>query len=101
MLWVRNNGSTLISQAVDTVAVILITYWVGGLVGVIDVDRSVGPQLLLLIATGYAFKFVVALLDTIPFYIGVKFLSRYLQIDPTIEHHADREALAPDRRNDD
>ena len=100
MLWVRNNGSTLISQAVDTVAVILITYWVGGLAGVIDVDRSVGPQLLLLIATGYAFKFVVALLDTIPFYIGVKFLSRYLQIDPTIEHHADREALAHDRRND-
>ena len=100
MLWVRNNGSTLISQAVDTVAVILITYWVGGLAGVIDVDRSVGPQLLLLIATGYAFKFVVALLDTIPFYIGVKFLSRYLQIDPTIEHHADREAPAHDRGND-
>ena len=90
MLWVRNNGSTLISQAVDTVAVILITYWVGGLAGVIDVDRSVGPQLLLLIATGYAFKFVVALLDTIPFYLGVRFLTRYLQIDPTIEHHADR-----------
>ena len=100
MLWVRNNGSTLISQAVDTIAVILITYWVGGLAGVIDVDRSVGPQLLLLIATGYAFKFVVALLDTIPFYFGVKFLSRYLQIDPTIEHHADREALAHDRGND-
>ena len=96
MVWVRNNGSTLISQAVDTIAVILITYWVGGLAGVIDVDRSVGPQLLLLIATGYAFKFVVALLDTIPFYFGVKFLSRYLQIDPTIEHHADREALAHD-----
>ncbi|MEE9131787.1 MAG: queuosine precursor transporter [Phycisphaerales bacterium] len=100
MLWVRNNGSTLISQAVDTIAVILITYWVGGLAGVIDIDRSVGAQLLLLIATGYAFKFVIALLDTIPFYIGVKFLSRYLQIDPTIEHHADREALVPDRRND-
>ncbi len=100
MLWVRNNGSTMISQAVDTVAVILITYWVGGLAGVIDVDRSVGPQLLLLIATGYAFKFAVALLDTIPFYIGVKFLSRYLQIDPTIEHHGDREELAHDRRND-
>ncbi len=96
MLWVRNNGSTLISQAVDTVAVILITYWVGGLAGVIDVDRSVGPQLLLLIATGYAFKFVVALLDTIPFYLGVKFLSRYLQIDPTIEHHADSEELKLD-----
>lgn len=94
MLWVRNNGSTLISQAVDTIAVIYITYWVGGLAGVIDIDRNVGPQLLLLIVTGYAFKFVVALLDTIPFYFGVKFLSKYLQIDPTIVHETDVENLA-------
>ena len=97
MLWLRNNGSTLISQAVDTIAVILITYWIGGLAGVIDVDRSVGPQLLLLIATGYAFKFVIALLDTIPFYIGVKFLSKYLQIDPTVEHETHVEELSRDK----
>jgi uncharacterized integral membrane protein (TIGR00697 family) len=95
-LWLRNNGSTLISQAVDTVAVILITYWVGGLVTVIDGERSVAPQLMLLIATGYVFKVVVALLDTLPFYVGVAWLSRYLEIDPQREHRADMEELKLD-----
>ncbi len=90
-LWLRNNGSTLISQLVDSVAVILITYWVSGLIGVIDPDRNVTNQLILLIVTGYMFKLVVALLDTIPFYIGVHYLSRYLQIDPRKEHEADEE----------
>jgi len=90
-LWLRNNGSTFISQMVDTVAVILITYLVGGLAGVIDDDRSIAPQLLLLIVTGYAFKAACAALDTIPFYIGVRLLSRYLRIDPKAEHEADAE----------
>jgi len=95
-LWLRNNGSTMISQLIDTVAVILITYVVGGLAGVIREDQPVMRQLLLLIATGYAFKFVAALLDTIPFYIGVGVLSRYLQIDPRAEHEADFEELKLD-----
>jgi uncharacterized integral membrane protein (TIGR00697 family) len=95
-LWLRNNGSTVISQLVDTVAVIFITYWVGGLVKVIDTKHDVLPQLLLLIATGYVFKLVVALLDTVPFYIGVRWLSRYLEIDPQQEHRADVEELALD-----
>ena len=90
-LWLRNNGSTFISQMVDTVAVILITYLVGGLAGVIDDDRSIAPQLLLLIVTGYAFKAACAAADTIPFYIGVRLLSRYLRIDPRAEHEADAE----------
>ena len=84
-LWLRNNASTMVSQLVDTVAVILITYVVGGLAGVIDDDRPVAAQLLLLIATGYAFKFAWAALDTIPFYVGVRILRRYLQIDPAPE----------------
>ncbi len=91
-LWLRNNGSTIISQLVDTVAVILITWAAGGLTGVLDPARPVVPQLTLLIATGYTFKVIIALLDTIPFYVGVKALSRYLQIDPHAEHEADREA---------
>ena len=98
-LWLRNNGSTMISQMVDTVAVILITYWVGGLSNVIDADRSVAGQLLLLIATGYAFKVAVAAFDTIPFYFGVAWLSRYLKIDPALEHAADREESAPSAPN--
>jgi len=90
-LWLRNNGSTMVSQLVDTTAVILITYRVGGLAGVIKADQPIAGQLVLLIATGYAFKFALAALDTIPFYIGVRHLGRYLQIDPAREHHADAE----------
>jgi uncharacterized integral membrane protein (TIGR00697 family) len=93
-LWLRNNGSTLVSQLVDTVAVILITYVIGGLAGVIDEGRPVAGQLALLIATGYVFKMTCALIDTIPFYIGVRWLSRYLEIDPRREHDADREEAA-------
>lgn len=89
-LWLRNNGSTLISQLVDTTAVILITHYYAHALP-ISGDRPIGPQLLVYIATGYAFKMAAALLDTIPFYIGVRLLSGYLKIDPTREHEADRE----------
>jgi uncharacterized PurR-regulated membrane protein YhhQ (DUF165 family) len=33
------------------------------------------------ILAGYVFKVVVALLDTGPFYLGVRHLSRYLRVD--------------------
>ena len=45
----------------------------------------------LLIFTGYAFKFSFAAIDTIPFYFGVRWLGRYLEIDPLLEHGADAE----------
>ncbi len=89
-LWLRNNASTMVSQLVDTVAVILITYVVGGLAGVLDDDRPIAGQLMLLIATGYAFKFAWAAFDTIPFYFGVRILGRYLQIDPVAGHEKER-----------
>lgn len=84
-LWLRNNGSTLVSQIVDTTAVILINYWVGGLAGVLNDESPLAAQLLLLIFTGYTFKFLVALLDTLPFYYMTKRLSVYLEIDPLSE----------------
>ena len=86
MLWLRNNGSTMISQFVDTIAVISITYSVGGLAGVIRDDVPIWIQLLVLIGTGYAVKVAVALLDTIPFYLGVSWLKVYLDFDPSTEH---------------
>jgi len=92
-LWLRNNGSTMISQLVDTTAVILITHFYAHALPINDA-KPLWPQLGLFIATGYAFKFAAALLDTIPFYLGVAWLSRYLRIDPTIEHRADREELS-------
>ncbi|MCP3905711.1 MAG: queuosine precursor transporter [Planctomycetes bacterium] len=90
-LWLRNNASTMVSQLVDTVSVILITYAVGGLSGVVRESEPIAGQLALLIATGYVFKFACAAIDTIPFYFGVRWLGRYLQIDPMQEHRADAE----------
>ena len=77
-LWLRNNGSTLVSQLVDTTAVVLITF--GG--GLATGDQSIG-SLLELIRDGYIFKLIVALVDTVPFYIGVRYLGRYLRIAST------------------
>ena len=89
-LWLRNNGSTLVSQFVDTFAVITIThFWAGGLP--MDPQRGEWHQLAIYIGSGYVFKVVAAMLDTGPFYLGVMFLSRYLQIDPTAEHNIDVE----------
>lgn len=80
-LWLRNNGSTLVSQLVDTVAVILITHFLArGLP--IESDEALWPQLLTFIAAGYTFKLTVALFDTVPFYWGSKHLGRYLRIHP-------------------
>ena len=95
-LWLRNNGSTLVSQFIDTFAVITITHFAAdGLAGVVNKSNPIWPQLWLLIATGYAFKVAAALIDTIPFYFGVSFLSRYLQIDPFREHNIDAEETQP------
>ena len=80
-LWLRNNGSTLVSQLVDTTAVILIThFYAHGLD--LDEGRGVWPQLFTYIGAGYVFKLVAALLDTAPFYWGTHALSRYLRVPP-------------------
>ncbi|MCA9293906.1 MAG: queuosine precursor transporter [Phycisphaerales bacterium] len=80
-LWLRNNGSTLVSQLVDTTAVIIITHFYAHALPVNDAN-PIWPQLLVFIAGGYAFKAGAALLDTIPFYIGASFLAKYLRFPP-------------------
>lgn len=77
-LWIRNNVSTLTSQLVDTIAVILITHYYAHALP-IDENKTLFAQLLMFIASGYLFKLIFALLDTIPFYYGVRFLNRYLK----------------------
>ena len=84
-LWLRNNGSTLISQLVDTVAVILITHFYAGALPPPPDGVSLAQHLGTFIATGYVFKMIIALLDTIPFYWLVSILKRYLQYDPVNE----------------
>ena len=83
-LWLRNNGSTLVSQLVDTTAVILITHFYAKALPV-DAEADIWPQLFVFIASGYVFKLTMALIDTVPFYVGVRYLSAYLEIDPTRE----------------
>ncbi|MEM7629831.1 MAG: queuosine precursor transporter [Planctomycetota bacterium] len=82
-LWLRNNGSTIVSQLVDTTAVILITYQITRFEGILDPEGSVAFQLFVLIATGYAFKLVAAMLDTVPFVLGTPILARYLRLPPS------------------
>lgn len=60
-LWIRNNGSTMISQAVDSVLFALIAY-----VGLFDWE-VIGE----LILTTYLIKLLIAVLDT-PFIYGIK-----------------------------
>ena len=85
-LWIRNNGSTLVSQLVDTVAVILITHFYAKALPVNE-NAAIWPQLLVFIATGYAFKLAAALLDTIPFVLLSPVLARYLRLPPPDTHH--------------
>ncbi len=90
-LWLRNNGSTMVSQLVDSVMVISITFGAALLRG-----EQTLKTMLFLLGSNYAFKLTAALLDTLPFYLGVILLSRYLQIDPLLEHQADEEELVLD-----
>ncbi len=86
-LWLRNNASTLVSQMIDTVAVILITYYFTENSLRMVESQPVWFQLLVTyILAGYVFKLVAALLDTPLIYLAVYLLKDYLQIDPTVEH---------------
>lgn len=77
-LWLRNNASTMISQMVDTVAIMSILYFAGNL------GESVNTlgALLILIVNAYLFKFFAALFDTPLFYAGVRLLRRFEE-DPS------------------
>ena len=76
-MWIRNNGSTLVSQLVDSLMVVSITFGAAFLDGKMTL-AAIGT----LIAGNYAFKFCAALLDTIPFYFLVKMLTEFMDMDP-------------------
>jgi queuosine precursor transporter len=78
-LWLRNNGSTLVSQLVDTSAVVLISHYASHVLPVRP-GEPVVPQLASFIASGYLFKLVAALADTLPFYGLVAWLRRWLEV---------------------
>ena len=69
-LWLRNNGSTMVSQLLDTLIVNSILFYVGFGWGFWQ-----GVQVM---ATIYVYKLVLALLDTPLIYVGVYVLRRIL-----------------------
>ncbi|TCO75956.1 queuosine precursor transporter [Chromatocurvus halotolerans] len=87
-LWIRNNFSTLMSQMVDSVMVVTVTFGAAFLRGDIALTA-----LLVLVGSNYVFKACVALLDTGPLYIAVHYLRRYLRLQPgeMAAAHADNE----------
>ncbi|HJL19641.1 MAG TPA: queuosine precursor transporter [Sandaracinaceae bacterium LLY-WYZ-13_1] len=84
-LWLRNNGSTLVSQLVDAIAVTLVTHYLAHALPV-DESAPIAGQLVTFVAASYTFKLVTALLDTGPFYVAVRFLGRYLRLPTGPEH---------------
>ena len=66
--WLRNCGSTAISQAIDTTVFISLGFAVFPALG-LGGDPTFGWALVSIIVGQYVVKLVVAALDTIPFYI--------------------------------
>lgn len=84
-LWLRNNLSTLFSQAVDSLMVVSITFGAAYLGGEMAL-----ATLFALMLSNYAFKMTVALLDTLPFYYLSHRLRRYLQLAPATAAYEDK-----------
>ncbi len=82
-LWLRNNGSTIVSQLVDTSVVLFLLC----VTGAIDWIRFFP-----LLINGFLFKVIIALFDTPFFYLGVYLLKDKIHDDP--EENWDRPSLA-------
>ena len=78
-LWLRNNGSTLVSQLVDTSAVVLISHYGAHVLPLLP-EEPVLPQLASFIASGYVFKLLAALADTLPFIWLTGWLRQWLEV---------------------
>lgn len=72
-LWLRNNGSTMFSQLVDSTAILSILYVSGNLGENISSVGALG----ILILNSYLFKFFFALFDTPLIYVGVWLFKEY------------------------
>jgi queuosine precursor transporter len=73
-LWLRNNGSTWISQGLDTIVVNSILFYIG-----FKMDFAVGAGIMFTI---YWHKLIIAALDTPLIYLGVFLLKRWIAADP-------------------
>lgn len=75
MLWLRNNGSTLLSQLVDTTLVVLVLF-----AGVLEADVIVE-----LIFDGWLFKAICALADTFVIYPAVAYIRKAFSLNNSQE----------------
>jgi len=65
-LWLRNTGSTLLSQAIDTLIYGLVVWW--GLVDLVTALQLAGAK--------YVFKFAIAVIDTPFIYLACRWKAR-------------------------
>lgn len=84
-MWLRNNGSTWVSQFIDTVLVVTIALvlWpsLDGNAGTAPITWDVWKGLII---GQYLFKIAIAALDTPVFYVASYVLKRWIQNDPAI-----------------
>lgn len=74
-MWLRNNGSTLISQFLDSFAVIGITF------GSVFIEGQMAFGVLLtLFWSNYAFKLIAALVDTPFFYLFTHLIKKQIEV---------------------
>ena len=73
--WLRNCGSTAVSQGVDTVVFITLGFAIFPALG-LGGDPTWGWALVSIIAGQYIVKLLVALIDTVPFYAVTEFVER-------------------------
>lgn len=66
-LWLRNNGSTILSQLVDTTLVVFVLF-----VGSMSISEMTS-----LITDGWMFKVIFALIDTPFLYLAVKLIQKH------------------------
>lgn len=78
-LWLRNNGSTIISQLVDSFLVnfIVLVLWFK-FDGVEETTAYAIPVVMGIVFSQYIFKAAIAILDTPLVYLGVSFLKNWI-----------------------
>ncbi len=80
-LWLRNNGSTVGSQLVDTVVVTTALFW-GTSPPFMNGEVMGLAEIAPIIRDGFIFKAIVALIDTPLFYLGVAWLGPVVSDPP-------------------
>lgn len=74
-LWLRNNASTMISQCIDTIIVVIMVKWLTGAYPNMP-NQDTPSTLIQVMASIYLFKFLMAILDTLPLYLIVHWARR-------------------------